>query len=100
MSVLKPRNRIVYFRVSEEEFQRFNDLCKIRGARSLSDLFRSAVKHFADGKPDNSVSDDLSEKLDQLDEQLSALNRRLDEISTPSPRQSRDVSWQYGGGES
>ena len=43
MAVLKPRNRIVYFRVSEEEFQNLRAYCETYGARSVSDLARSAV---------------------------------------------------------
>ena len=44
MAVLKPRERIVYFRLSEDEFQCFENACKQAGARSLSDLARSAIK--------------------------------------------------------
>jgi hypothetical protein len=43
MSVLKPRNRLVNFRLSEEEFQGLKTACEASGARSLSDFARSAV---------------------------------------------------------
>jgi hypothetical protein len=43
MSVLKPRNRLVNFRLSEEEFQGLKAACETSGARSLSDFARSAV---------------------------------------------------------
>lgn len=45
MSVLKPRNRLVNFRLSEEEFQAMHDACAKSGARSLSDFARGAVLH-------------------------------------------------------
>lgn len=43
MSVLKPRNRLVNFRLSEEEFASLQAACRASGARSLSDFARSAV---------------------------------------------------------
>lgn len=99
MAVLKPRNRIVYFRVSEEEFKRFTDLCKLRGARSLSDLFRSAVHHFADDRPATAGTVSVMKKLEQLDQQLAALKERLDEISADLPEPAADGGIQLGGGE-
>ncbi len=43
MSVLKPRTRLVNFRLSEEEFDSLKTACQNSGARSLSDFARSAV---------------------------------------------------------
>lgn len=43
MSVLKPRNRLVNFRLSEEEFDGMKTACESSGARSLSDFARGAV---------------------------------------------------------
>jgi len=43
MPVLKPRNRLVNFRLSEEEFERLKASCALYGARSLSDFARAAV---------------------------------------------------------
>jgi hypothetical protein len=45
MSVLKPRNRLVNFRLSEEEFSAMKSACEKSGARSLSDFARGAVLH-------------------------------------------------------
>lgn len=44
MSVLKPRERSVYFRISEDEFHQFVSVCEQQGARSVSDLARNAVQ--------------------------------------------------------
>lgn len=50
MAVLKPRERLVYFRISEDEFRQFVSVCEQAGARSVSDLARSAVQRLiADG---------------------------------------------------
>jgi hypothetical protein len=46
MGVLKPRSRLVHFRMSEEEFQKIQHLCHVTGARSISDVARAAVQKF------------------------------------------------------
>jgi len=38
MAVLKPRERLVYFRITEDEFHQFANVCEQEGARSISDL--------------------------------------------------------------
>lgn len=43
MPVFKPRNRLVNFRLSEEEFEKLRASCALNGARSLSDFARAAV---------------------------------------------------------
>jgi hypothetical protein len=43
MSVLKPRNRLINFRLTEEEFAQLRDSCRQQGARSVSDFARAAV---------------------------------------------------------
>jgi hypothetical protein len=43
MPVFKPRNRLVNFRLSEEEFEKLRASCSLYGARSLSDFARAAV---------------------------------------------------------
>ena len=47
MAVLRPRSRLVYFRVSEEEYDLFAGMCQSEGARSISDLARLALQHLA-----------------------------------------------------
>ena len=80
MSVLKPRNRLVYFRVSEDEFQRFNHICESTGARSISDLARSAMQFLIrDGN--NGNVDLISEKLALLELMIGDLNRTVHQLS-------------------
>ena len=43
MSVLRPRNRLVNFRLSEDEFEKLKASCAVHGARSISDFARSSV---------------------------------------------------------
>jgi len=43
MSVLRPRNRLVNFRLSEDEFEKLKASCALQGARSISEFARSSV---------------------------------------------------------
>jgi len=59
----KPRNRVVVFRLSQEEYRSLKDACDRAGARNLSDFTRSEVlEHLRDG--------DCSEGLNRLYESL------------------------------
>lgn len=45
MPVVSPKTRVVYFRLSDDEFQKLSGLCQdLEGARSVSELSRSAVQ--------------------------------------------------------
>lgn len=81
MAVLRPRTRVVFFRVSQEEFQQFMDACESSGARSASDFARMAVQrmiaaHNAPGPPPQPASE-----LNNVDAALSHLAVRLDQLS-------------------
>ena len=81
MSVLKPRNRLVYFRISEDEFRKVEDMWQAEGARSLSDFARAAVQRvIADGacSPDAM----LREKLRTIDQIIGQLNQKLEQLDT------------------
>lgn len=43
MSVLKTRNRLINFRLTQEEFLNVHSACAQQGARSVSDFARAAV---------------------------------------------------------
>ena len=67
MAVLKPRERLVYFRISEDEFRQFVSVCEQEGARSVSDLARSAVQRLiADGNRQRE-DDEMTEKMHKLE---------------------------------
>jgi hypothetical protein len=74
--VIKPRTRVVYFRVSQEEYEQLNEVCRRRGDRSLSDFARAAVCHMIEdpGTPLNGI---VSRRLDMLDRAISQLNSHL-----------------------
>lgn len=74
MPVLKPRNRLVYFRVSEEEFLQISAMCRTAGARSLSALARMAMQRMLSAPEDEGP---LAEKLKFFDELTSRLIEKL-----------------------
>jgi hypothetical protein len=81
MAVLKPRNRLVYFRVSEEEFQLFSGMCEIEGARSISDLARLALQRLAQEHRLNTEGDFIG-KLRVINEVLSELGEKVERLKT------------------
>lgn len=95
MSVLRPRNRLVYFRVSEDEYQQYNNICESTGSRCISDLARSAMQRIVQNG-DNTREERITEKLTVLEALVNDLNRRVYELSLclgmpasqmPSPNQ-------------
>ena len=83
MSVLKPRNRLVYFRVSEDEFQQFNQMCELVGARSISDLARSAIQRMIqqDSHLRPPSADPVAAKLNVLETIVCDLDRKVQQLT-------------------
>ena len=81
MEPSKARNRVVYFRISEEEFDRLCVLRQEHGARSLSEIARSAVHALI--QPDSALSKanaataEISGRLDGLERSVSEINMHL-----------------------
>ena len=77
MAVLKPRERLVYFRVSEDEFRQFISVCEQAGARSVSDLARSAVQRLiADGNRQREDGE-LTNKMFRLERLIAQVTEQL-----------------------
>jgi hypothetical protein len=73
VAVLKPRERLVYFRISEDEFHQFVNVCEQEGARSVSDLARSAVQRLiSDGNRDRE-DQGLAPKVQVLEKLIAEL---------------------------
>lgn len=87
MAVLKPRERLVYFRISEDEFRQFNSVCEQGGARSVSDLARNAVQRLiADGQRQKE-SQELEEKMRVLESLIAAVTQQLQLLTATQGRQ-------------
>lgn len=80
MSVLKPRTRQLYFRVSEEEFKRFRDIQNNKGARSLSDLFRNSLERL---EAEESGRDGaITGSLETIQGKLADLEAKLERLAS------------------
>ncbi len=92
MAVTKPRNRLVNFRVSEDEFNSLREACESGGARSISDFARCAVLSPASNRPEAEEILRLrlaliEEKMGEVDAKLLLIARMLRESSAPSMMQ-------------
>ena len=88
MAVLKPRERLVYFRISEDEFRQFSSVCEQGGARSVSDLARNAVQRLiADGQRQRD-GQEMEEKMRVLEGLIDAVTKQLQLLTANYGQQS------------
>lgn len=81
MAVLKPRERLVYFRVSEDEFHQFVSVCEREGARSVSDLARNAVQRLIAECQSNREDRELTPKVEKLEQAVAELTGLVQTIA-------------------
>jgi hypothetical protein len=81
VAVLKPRERLVYFRVSEDEFRQFVSVCEHAGARSVSDLARNAVQRLIAEGQRNREDQNIDEKIQVLERLIAAVTEQLQLLS-------------------
>ena len=80
MSVMRPRNRVVYFRLSEEEFEKLSRMCSSSdGARSVSELSRSAVQKLILNQS-MSTNGEVAEVLNRVQTTVSELSRKVESL--------------------
>jgi len=77
VSVLKPRERAVYFRISEDEFHQFVSVCEQQGARSVSDLARNAVQRLIAECHRQQEEMELTPKVEVLEKLIGDVTRQL-----------------------
>ena len=78
MSVLKRRDRIVVFRLTQDEYKRLQKACSSTGAHSISDFTRRELLDKADAIP----SDGLEDRLSTFEKKLSDLQSTLRQINS------------------
>jgi hypothetical protein len=86
MAVLKPRERLVYFRISEDEFRQFASVCEQEGARSVSDLARSAVQRLIAEGHRQKEDEALAQRMHRLDELIAAVTEQLSLLTRAQER--------------
>lgn len=79
--ILKPRNRLVNFRLTEEEFQSLQNATAAQNARSVSDFARSAVMRQVQGggNGEGGSLNHLESALNQLESRIRELSRNVGE---------------------
>jgi DNA-binding transcriptional regulator GbsR (MarR family) len=77
VAVLKPRERLVYFRITEDEFHQFAGVCEQEGARSISDLARSAVQRLIAESNREREGQDLAPKMQSLEKLIAEVTAQL-----------------------
>jgi len=83
MSVLRPRNRLVNFRLSEDEFEMLRESCGRFGARSISDFARSSVLARLEEDPEAKTRlSSLDNKVVELETRVSQLLKLVDATGT------------------
>jgi hypothetical protein len=98
VAVLKPRERLVYFRISEDEFRQFVSVCEQAGARSVSDLARNAVQRLiADGRQDRE-DQHIDEKIQALERLIAAVTEQLHLLSGNQPHDAESLGVANGAG--
>ena len=79
MPVLKRRNRVVVFRLTQDEYEDLKTVCAVRGARNISDFARSelltAIEH--ERRPET----ELNGRLSDVDQKLSSLESKIQRMS-------------------
>lgn len=82
--MLKTRDRLVNFRVTQDELDYLKLACAAKGARSVSDFARSAVlRSAADGSDPLRL---LESHLAAVDRKLSQIQESLQQLEPQSPR--------------
>jgi hypothetical protein len=84
MAILKPRTRLVYFRISESEYEQILRLCEQTGARSVSDFARSAIRRLTEPKTD----EQLLQTKNALEELLVELKSSVRQLTALESAQS------------
>ena len=80
MAITKPRTRLVYFRISENEYEQILRLCEVTGARSISDLARSAIQKLIFAEPQ--AEDDLQRTKMALESLLAELRTNVQRLTS------------------
>jgi hypothetical protein len=80
MANLQNRTRVVYVRVSDEEFQRFRDLRQKYGARNMSDLVRVAMETMGRQR-ETDFENEVTHRLRELETSLDHLKRSIEQIT-------------------
>lgn len=75
MAISKPRNRVVLFRLTQEEFAQVQQACTEVGARSVSDFARARI--LGQAQSESPALDEMRLKLEELTRAVEGLARAV-----------------------
>ena len=78
MGTLKRRDRMVVFRLTQDEYRRLQRACSRTGARNISDYTRAQV---LDGAVSKGASSRLEGRLTNFDERLTELQSAVRQVT-------------------
>ena len=73
----KPRNRVVVFRLSQEEYHLLKEACERAGGRNLSDFTRSEILEYLHT---DSFDRRLNTQFDALEQRIAVLQSQLNSL--------------------
>jgi hypothetical protein len=81
MTQLNRMNRMISFRLSDEEYCRLSELRLTTKARSLSDLARNAVNFWMENSDSQERNHTISGRLNELEKKVATLSTEFDRLS-------------------
>jgi hypothetical protein len=81
MSILRPRTRMVYCRLSEEEFAQISKAYVELGLRNLSDFMRGAMQQalmHVESSAETSLSEEVHGRLVEIEKNLAVIRTHLE----------------------
>jgi len=79
-SRIEARSRMISFRLSAEEYERFRDLCFAQGANTVSEMARAAINLLLQ-EPSRASRQTLESRVAQLEGQISSLCLEIKRLS-------------------
>ena len=92
MPLLQKMDRMVSFRLSNEEYEQMREICDATGARTISDVARMAMEAFVRNGHSRKTNLELSARVEELESHIERLDFRLAELTGAAPQAT-------GGGE-
>lgn len=80
---LESRSRMISFRLTAEEYDRFRELCYSNGIRSVSEMARTAINMML-SKPDRAPQEALETRISEIESRLHLLSLEIKKLSQHS----------------
>jgi hypothetical protein len=81
MTLLRRRDKMISIRLSDDEFSKVREACRVTGARSISDLARDAMRRLVAGMPGVAGDDGLCARVEDLDQRISHLQEQVSRLA-------------------